>query len=102
MELQILDELLNSPTIILAVVALLMAGKLLKAFPKLPSEYIPTILAVSGAIILFVIDGYSMRGALLGFIIGSSATGVHQMPTQIINKRKSNGNTEIISKDSVQ
>jgi len=71
-------------------------GRAAKAIKGIPDETIPTVCAVSGAILVGWLTGWIPESVLAGFVAGYGATGMNQQYRQLT--RKPTGNTEIIPK----
>ena len=64
---------------IVVVVACLIVGYIIKtALDFIPNKYIPTILAVLGAILNCVTSGFTLEMVVYGALMGLSSTGLHQ------------------------
>jgi prepilin signal peptidase PulO-like enzyme (type II secretory pathway) len=75
---------------LVVVVACLVAGYIIKtSFDKLPNKYIPTILAVLGAILNSIVCGISVDTIVYGALMGLASTGMHQAFTRFIEKSES-------------
>lgn len=71
----------------IVLVACLIVGYCIKtSFDFIPNKYIPTILAVLGAIIGCIANGPGLEVIIAGAFSGLASTGLHQAFTQIINK----------------
>lgn len=71
----------------IVLIASLMVGYIIKtAFDKIPNKYIPTILAVFGAILNAVVSGLSVESVVYGALTGLASTGLHQAFTRFIEK----------------
>lgn len=84
----------------LTTTACLGLGALAKSWPRFPNAYIPTLVAIAGAIIVPSLSGWAALHVISGFIAGLGATGVHQQIRGVnddIHRRRS-GNTEILMK----
>lgn len=69
------------------LVACLIVGYIIKtSFDKIPNKYIPTILAVLGAILNAVVSGLSVESVVYGALTGLASTGLHQAFTRFIEK----------------
>ena len=72
------------------VVACLIVGYCIKHIPwleKVSNAYIPTILAVLGAVLGCVANtSFDLNTVVYGAFSGLASTGLHQMFTKIINK----------------
>ena len=69
------------------LVACLIVGYIIKtSFDKIPNKYIPTILAVLGAVLNAVVSGLSVESVVYGALTGLASTGLHQAFTRFIEK----------------
>lgn len=76
---------------LVVVVACLVVGYIIKtSFDKIPNKYIPTILAVLGAILNSIVCGISVDTIVYGALMGLASTGMHQAFTRFIEKKKTN------------
>ena len=74
--------------VVVVVVACLLMGYIIKtALDFIPNKYIPTILAVLGAILNAVVSGVSVETIVYGGLMGLASTGMHQAFTTFIEKR---------------
>ena len=65
--------------VVVVVVACLIVGYLIKTtFDFIENKYIPTILAVFGAILNAIVGGVSVETIVYGALMGLSAVGLHQ------------------------
>lgn len=72
---------------IVVVVACLIVGYIIKkTFDFVPNKYIPTILAVLGAILNGLVGGLSVESIVYGALMGLSSTGMHQAFTRFVEK----------------
>ena len=73
----------------LVLIACLVVGYCIKHIKKLDSianEYIPSLLAILGAILACVANtSITIENIVYGALSGLASTGLHQMFTQIIN-----------------
>lgn len=70
---------------ILVVLACLIVGYIIKtAFDFVPNKYIPTILAIVGAIVNVIIGGISVQTIVYGALAGLASTGLHQIFKQFV------------------
>lgn len=77
-------ELSNS-FVVVVVTACLIVGYILKnTFTSLPNKYIPTILAVMGAISNVIVGGLSFETIVYGALMGLASTGMHQAFTKFV------------------
>ena len=73
----------------MVVIACLIVGYCIKNISWLAgiaNEYIPTIMAVLGAVLGCVSAGFSFESVVAGAVSGLASTGLHQAFKQIINK----------------
>lgn len=71
----------------IVLVACLIVGYIIKtSFDKIPNKYIPTILAVLGAVLNAVVSGLSVESVVYGALTGLASTGLHQAFTRFIEK----------------
>lgn len=76
--------------VLVVVVACLIVGYLIKkSFNFIPNKYIPTILAVLGAILNPLVSGLSIETVVYGALMGLASTGLHQAFTRFIEKNES-------------
>jgi hypothetical protein len=80
--------------------ACLSLGALAKTWPKFPNAYIPTLVAVAGAILVPSLSGITPMHVVSGFIAGLGATGMHSGTRNIVSdvRERRSGNTERIIK----
>ena len=73
------------------VIACLIVGYCIKHIPwleKVSNDYIPTILAILGAILGCTANAsFDLNTVVYGAFSGLASTGLHQMFTKIINKK---------------
>lgn len=75
--------------VLVVLVACLCLGYVLKTtFTKLPNNYIPTILALFGAILNAIVSGISVESIVYGALMGLASTGLHQAFTRFIEGTK--------------
>lgn len=81
--------------VVVVVVACLIVGYLIKkTFTMIPNKYIPTILAVLGAVLNFFVSGSSIESVVYGALMGLSSTGLHQAFTKFVEKTEETGTSE--------
>lgn len=69
------------------LVACLVVGYILKtSFSFIPNKYIPTILAVVGAVVHTLVAGIAVESVVYGAAAGLASTGLHQAFTRFIEK----------------
>lgn len=72
---------------LVVVVACLIVGYIIKtALDFIPNKYIPTILAVLGAILNCITSGFTIEMVVYGAMMGLCSTGLHQAFTRFIEK----------------
>lgn len=75
--------------VLVVVVACLVVGYIIKkSFDFIPNKYIPTILAVLGAILNAIVGGVSVNTIVYGALMGLASTGMHQAFTRFIENTK--------------
>ena len=85
-------SLLNEYFVLVVVVACLCLGYILKtSFDFIKNKYIPTILAVIGAILNAIVSGVSVEAIVYGMVMGLASTGLHQAFTKWIGGEKKDG-----------
>ena len=71
--------ILTENFVVVVVVACLVLGYLIKtSFDFIPNKYIPTILAIVGAVLNAVVSGLSVDSVVYGALMGLASTGMHQ------------------------
>lgn len=71
--------------VLVVMVACLVVGYILKtSFDFVPNKYIPTILAVVGAVLNAIVSGASVNSIVYGALMGLASTGLHQAFTRFI------------------
>lgn len=71
--------------VLVVFVACLVAGYIIKtSLDMIPNKYIPTILAVLGAVLNLFISGMSIESVVYGALMGLASTGAHQAFTRFI------------------
>ena len=73
---------------LVVVVACLVLGYIIKTLEFVSNKYIPTILAVLGAILNAVVSGLSVDEVVYGALMGLASTGMHQAFKQFIENTK--------------
>lgn len=73
---------------LVVVVACLVLGYIIKTLEFVPNKYIPTILAVLGAVLNAVVQGVSVDAIVYGALMGLASTGMHQAFKQFIENTK--------------
>ena len=81
--------ILTENFVLVVMVACLIVGYLIKtSFDFIPNKYIPTILAVLGAVLNAVVSGVSVDTIVYGALMGLASTGLHQAFKQFIENTK--------------
>lgn len=79
----------------IVVAACLIVGfcfKNIKKLDAISNEYIPTILAVLGAVLgCWTLGGITLPNIVMGAFSGLTSTGLHQLFKTIINNKKTEG-----------
>ena len=71
--------------VLVVVVACLVVGYIIKtSFDKVPNKYIPTILAIVGAVLNMIVSGLSVESIVYGALMGLASTGLHQAFTRFV------------------
>ena len=75
--------------VLVVLVACLVVGYILKtSFDRVPNKYIPTILAVVGAVLNMIVSGMSVESFVYGALMGLASTGLHQAFTRFVEGEK--------------
>lgn len=75
--------------VLVVMVACLVVGYILKTtFDGVPNKYIPTILAVVGAVLNAIVSGVSVNSIVYGALMGLASTGLHQAFTRFVEGEK--------------
>lgn len=70
---------------VVVVVACLIVGYLIKTtFDAIPNKFIPTILAILGAVLNVLISGIGVDSIVYGALMGLASTGMHQAFKQFV------------------
>lgn len=81
--------ILNDYFVAVVIVACLVVGYIIKtSFSFVQNKYIPTILAVLGAVLNAVVSGLSVESVVYGALMGLASTGLHQAFTRFIEGKK--------------
>lgn len=71
--------------VLVVLVACLIVGYVIKtSFDSVPNKYIPTILAVVGAVLNVMVSGPSVETVVYGALMGLASTGMHQAFTRFV------------------
>ena len=83
-------SILTENFVVVVLVACLVVGYIIKtSFSFVPNKYIPTILAVIGAILNAIVGGISVNTIVYGAVMGLSSTGLHQAFKGFVEGKKS-------------
>ena len=75
--------------VLVVVVACLVVGYIIKTtFDFIPNKYIPTILALLGAVLNAIVSGVTVEAIVYGALMGLASTGLHQAFTRFIENQK--------------
>ncbi len=75
--------------VLVVLVGCLIVGYLIKtSLDFIPNKYIPTILAVLGAVLNAVVSGVSIETITYGALMGLASTGLHQAFKQFVENTK--------------
>ena len=75
--------------VLVVMVACLVVGYIIKtSFDRVPNKYIPTILAVIGAVLNMIVSGMSVESIVYGALMGLASTGLHQAFTRFVDGEK--------------
>lgn len=78
--------------VLVVMVACLVVGYIIKtSFDMIPNKYIPTILAVIGAVLNAIVSGVSVNSIVYGALMGLASTGLHQAFTRFIEGEEKEG-----------
>lgn len=82
-------KVLNENFVVVVFMACLIIGYIIKtSLDMVPNKYIPTILAVFGAILNGVTIGFSVESIVYGALMGLASTGMHQVFKNFIENKK--------------
>lgn len=82
-------SILTEYFVLVVLIACLVVGYIIKtSFDKIPNKYIPTILAVLGAIFNVIKSGISLESIVYGAVMGLASTGLHQAFTRFVEGMK--------------
>lgn len=75
--------------VLVVVVACLIVGYIIKtSLNFIPNKYIPTILALLGAVLNPIVSGLSVETIVYGALMGLASTGMHQAFTRFIENNE--------------
>ncbi len=82
-------SMLTDHFVLVVVVACLVVGYVIKtSFHEIQNKYIPTFLAVLGAVLNTIVSGVSVETIVYGALMGLASTGMHQAFTRFIEDQK--------------
>ena len=82
-------EQLETYFVLTVVLACLILGYIIKKWVKdVDNKYIPTIVAIFGAVLNLFVSGFSIDSAVFGAFMGLASTGLHQAFYQYLNMNK--------------
>lgn len=82
-------SVLTQNFVVVVFVACLVIGYIIKtSLDMIPNKYIPTILALFGAVLNLVVSGLSVESVVYGAFMGLASTGLHQAFTRFIESDK--------------
>ena len=78
--------------VLVVMVACLVVGYIIKtSFDRVPNKYIPTILAVVGAVLNAIVSGVSVNSIVYGALMALASTGLHQAFTRFVEGEEKEG-----------
>lgn len=84
-------SVLSEYFVLVVLVACLVVGYIIKSSLNfIPNKFIPTILAVLGAVLNAVVTGLSVESIVYGAVMGLASTGMHQAFKQFVENKKGN------------
>lgn len=82
-------KVLSENFVVVVFMACLVVGYIIKtSIDMVPNKYIPTILAVFGAILNGYTIGFSVESVVYGALMGLASTGMHQAFKTFIENKK--------------
>lgn len=79
----------NESFVAVVMVACLVIGYLIKtSLDFIPNKYIPTILAIFGAIVNVAVSGVGIESVVYGALMGLASTGFYEMFRNFVEGRK--------------
>lgn len=82
-------KVLNENFVVVVFIACLVVGYIIKvSIDMVPNKYIPTILAVFGAILNGITIGFSVESVVYGALMGLASTGMHQAFKTFVENKK--------------
>ncbi len=81
-------ELTNYFVLVVMVACLVVGYIIKKSFDFIPNKYIPTILAVVGAVLNPIVNGLTIESVVYGALMGLASTGMHQAFSRFIESEE--------------
>lgn len=79
----------NETFVAVVMIACLVLGYLIKtSLDFIPNKYIPTILAIFGAIVNVAVSGVGIESVVYGALMGLASTGFYEMFRNFVEGRK--------------
>ena len=79
----------NENFVVVVMIACLVIGYLIKtSLDFIPNKYIPTILAIFGAIVNVAVSGVGIESVVYGALMGLASTGFYEMFRNFVEGRK--------------
>lgn len=79
----------NETFVAVVMIACLVIGYIIKtSLDFIPNKYIPTILAVFGAVINVAVSGTSIDSVVYGALMGLASTGFYEMFRNFVEGKK--------------
>ena len=83
----------NENFVVVVMIACLVLGYLIKtSLDFIPNKYIPTILAIFGAIVNVAVSGVGIESVVYGALMGLASTGFYEMFRNFVEGRKDDEN----------
>ena len=79
----------NENFVVVVMIACLVIGYLIKtSLDFIPNKYIPTILAIFGAIVNVAVSGVGIESVVYGALMGLASTGFYEMFRNFVEGKK--------------
>ena len=79
----------NENLVVVVMIACLVIGYLIKtSLDIIPNKYIPTILAIFGAIVNVAVSGVGIESVVYGALMGLASTGFYEMFRNFVEGKK--------------
>lgn len=83
----------NENFVVVVMIACLVLGYLIKtSLDFIPNKYIPTMLAIFGAIVNVAASGVGIESVVYGALMGLASTGFYEMFRNFVEGRKEEDN----------